>query len=51
MSDNGYSPEIIRIGIPDKFIPHGTIPELYKLCGMDVESITNVIARTKHKLR
>jgi 1-deoxy-D-xylulose-5-phosphate synthase len=39
MSENGYFPEIKRIGIPDKFIPHGTIPELYKLCGMDEESI------------
>jgi 1-deoxy-D-xylulose-5-phosphate synthase len=39
MSVNGYSPEIKRIGIPDDFIPHGSIPELYKMCGMDAESI------------
>jgi 1-deoxy-D-xylulose-5-phosphate synthase len=39
MSANGYSPEIKRIGIPDKFIPHGAIPELYKICGMDADSI------------
>jgi 1-deoxy-D-xylulose-5-phosphate synthase len=39
MSANGYSPEVKRIGIPDKFIPHGTIPELYKICGMDADSI------------
>ncbi len=43
MSENGYSPKIKRIGIPDKFIPHGTIPELYKMCGMDAESITKVL--------
>jgi 1-deoxy-D-xylulose-5-phosphate synthase len=39
MSENGYTPKIKRIGIPDGFIPHGTIPELYRLCGMDADSI------------
>ena len=43
MMENGYSPKIIRIGIPDRFIEHGTIPELYRLCGMDKESITRSI--------
>ncbi len=43
MSDNNYQPNISRIGIPDKFIEHGTIPELYKICGMDEESIVNKI--------
>ncbi|MDR1682156.1 MAG: 1-deoxy-D-xylulose-5-phosphate synthase [Candidatus Symbiothrix sp.] len=39
MADNSYHPKIQRIGIPDKFIPHGSIAELHRLCGMDVESI------------
>jgi 1-deoxy-D-xylulose-5-phosphate synthase len=43
MSQHGYHPEIQRVGIPDRFIPHGSIPELYKLCGMDVESIYNIL--------
>jgi 1-deoxy-D-xylulose-5-phosphate synthase len=43
MMENDYKPKIIRIGIPDKFIEHGTIPQLYHLCGMDIESITKVI--------
>ena len=43
MADNSYQPNISRIGIPDKFIEHGTIPELYKICGMDEESIVNKI--------
>lgn len=43
MSENGYAPQIQRIGIPDKFIPHGTIPELYALCNMDADSILNAI--------
>ena len=43
MIKNNYSPKIHKIGIPDKFIEHGSIPELYKLCGMDAESIKNAI--------
>jgi len=39
MSDNGYSPLIKRIGVPDEFIEHGSIPELYELCGMDENGI------------
>ncbi|MDR2086784.1 MAG: 1-deoxy-D-xylulose-5-phosphate synthase [Dysgonamonadaceae bacterium] len=43
MSQHGYPASIQRIGIPDRFIAHGTIPELYKICGMDAESIAKVI--------
>ena len=43
MSDNGYYPRIKRIGIPDKFIEHGSVPELNKLCGIDVGSIAACI--------
>lgn len=43
MSDNGYMPQVKRIGIPDKFIEHGSVPELNRLCGMDTESIAECI--------
>ena len=43
MADNGYSPRIKRIGIPDKFIAQGTVNELHKLCGMDVDSIAAML--------
>ena len=39
MSDNDYSVKVKRIGIEDKFIQHGTVDELYKICGLDEESI------------
>ena len=48
MADNGYTPRIKRIGIPDRFIEHGSIPELYNLCGMDAESILNQLRITKN---
>ncbi|MBR5843614.1 MAG: 1-deoxy-D-xylulose-5-phosphate synthase [Bacteroidaceae bacterium] len=43
MNDNGYSPRIKRVGIPDKFIAQGTVAELHKLCGMDADSITTLL--------
>ena len=49
MADNGYYPEIRRIGVPDQFIEHGSVQQLYHLCGMDEEGIYKVI--TKNKLR
>jgi 1-deoxy-D-xylulose-5-phosphate synthase len=47
MMENGYTPKIVRIGVPDRFIGHGTIPQLYHLCGMDAESITKAITDEK----
>lgn len=43
MADNGYTPKVKRIGVPDCFIEHGSVPELFKLCGMDSESIAEVV--------
>lgn len=43
MADNNYTPQIKRIGIPDKFIEHGQVSEQNKLCGMDAESIAEKI--------
>ena len=39
MSDNGYNAKIIRLGIPDYFVEHGSQKELYKECGLDAEGI------------
>ncbi|OAV73474.1 1-deoxy-D-xylulose-5-phosphate synthase [Bacteroidales bacterium Barb6] len=43
MSGRGYAPEIVRIGVPDCFVEHGAILELYRLCGMDAEGIMRQI--------
>ncbi|GHT67936.1 1-deoxy-D-xylulose-5-phosphate synthase [Bacteroidia bacterium] len=34
-----YTPQVIRLGIPDQFIEHGTIAQLQALCGFDAEGI------------
>ena len=43
MSDHDYQTHVWRIGVPDQFVEHGSIPELYRLCGMDAESIAQVL--------
>ena len=43
MADHGYTPRVIRLGLPDRFIEHGSVPELCRLCGIDAESIARTI--------
>ena len=44
MSDHGYSPRITRMGLPDHFVEHGTVQELRKIVGLDLESIKSAIS-------
>lgn len=46
MSDNGYMPSIKRLGLPDQFIEHGTVPELREIAGIDKESIRKSVINT-----
>ena len=41
MSEHNYSAKIIRLGIPDKFVEHGSPKELIHECGFDAEGIVN----------
>ena len=43
MSDHGYSPKIMRLGLPDAFVEHGTVAELRRIVGLDRESILKAI--------
>ncbi len=43
MADHGYTPRIVRMGLPDHFVEHGTIAELQQLCGIDAQSIKRTI--------
>ena len=45
MADHEYTPTVKRIGIPDKFVQHGTVAELYQLCGMDEDSLTKELLK------
>ena len=39
MSDNGYASKVKRLGVPDRWVEHGTQEELYRECGFDKEGI------------
>jgi 1-deoxy-D-xylulose-5-phosphate synthase len=39
MSDHNYHAELVRLGIPDRFIEQGSVGELQQECGYDVNGI------------
>jgi 1-deoxy-D-xylulose-5-phosphate synthase len=41
MIDHDYHSTIVRLGIPDRLVEHGTQPELHKECGFDVDGLYN----------
>ncbi len=43
MADNGYTPKLKRIGIPDKFVEHGSPEELYAQLELDAKGIGKAI--------
>ena len=43
MNDHGYSPRVVRLGLPDEFVEHGTVPELQHIVGLDTDSIASAI--------
>ena len=44
MADNGYNPVIRRMGLPDRFIEHGSTPQLLHLCHIDQDAIVNTLS-------
>jgi 1-deoxy-D-xylulose-5-phosphate synthase len=43
MSDQRYSAEVVRLGIPDAYIHHGTQEQLWEECGFNVKAIVQTI--------
>ena len=43
-ADNNYQLKVVRLGIPDRYIHHGTVDELHKECGFDPDSIAKKVA-------
>ena len=39
MADKGYTPTVVRLGLPDKFVEHGTVEEERRVCGIENESL------------
>lgn len=49
MMEHSYYLPLIKLGVPDRFIEHGTVPELKKECGFDAEGIYAAIKQTHTK--
>ena len=45
MADNGYKPDVRRLGIADHFVQHGSVKELRALCGIDETAIYQAISQ------
>lgn len=43
MADHDYQARVRRLGIPDRYIEHGTQDELYAECGYDIASIESAV--------
>ena len=43
-SDKGTVPHLVRLGLPDSFVPHGSVAEERRLVGLDNDSIVQTIS-------
>lgn len=50
MADHGYLSKVVRLGIPDKIIEHGTQLELHAECGFDPQGITDACLKLIEKI-
>ncbi len=41
--EHGYSVQVKRLGIPDRFVAHGNTEQLYHECGYDAEGIVDTV--------
>lgn len=49
MEDNGQHLDIVRLGLPDHFVEHGTVAQLQSIVGIDAEGIRHTIEETLGK--
>ncbi len=45
IADNNYNTKLVRLGIPDKFINHGTQEELINYCGYDTKALIDNVKK------
>lgn len=43
LEDNGYKKNVVRLGLPDHFVEHGTVAELQHIVGIDAEGIIDAV--------
>ncbi len=50
MNDHGCNVTVRRMGLPDEFVEHGTVAELRKITGLDVQAIKEELEKTSKTL-
>ena len=43
MNDHDYQPKVVRLGLPDEFVEHGTVNELQDIVGIGTDGIIKAI--------
>ncbi len=51
MTEQGYHSKVTRLGIPDRWIDHGTQAELYAECGYDADSIAAQVSEEIDRMK
>ena len=49
--EHGYLPKVVSLGIPDRFVEHGTPAQLYAQCGYDAEGIYRSLKSLQESLQ
>lgn len=49
--EHGYLPKVVSLGIPDRFVEHGTPTQLYAQCGYDAEGIYRTLKSLQESLQ
>lgn len=49
MADHGFTPRVIRLGVRDRFVEHGSTQELYHLLKLDKEGICESLLQALEK--
>ena len=51
MTEQGYHSKVTRLGIPDRWVEHGTQAELYAECGYDADSIAAQVSEEIDRMK
>lgn len=49
MADHGYTPRVIRLGVHDQFVEHGSTKELYHMLKLDKEGLCESLLQVPEK--
>ncbi|MBQ2540622.1 MAG: 1-deoxy-D-xylulose-5-phosphate synthase [Paludibacteraceae bacterium] len=49
MADHGYTPRIVRLGVKDQFVEHGSTKELYHMLKLDKEGLCESLLQVLEK--